>query len=350
MKFDRLREDLERSLVHLSVLNLEDLQIRIRSVLESRSQGDSSLPRKETVGDVEFLERLPNGESSRDGEGSRESEGVVLKVEGVEVGVESESSSESGDPFHSDTVLRESNDGEESMLSEGFGEEVGGSVLESVSTADDGSEAGGLTFGFGGESGLEESFGDDVSSCWTETVVVEDEVGEGEVGGEEGDDGFGASTSKGVVREVDGFQRGGVGERVTESGQSIWDLGNESTGEDVCEVGDLKRGKQWREGGRKERKGELSVFRAHHRHSSTRKTSHMKRNGRSTYLEILECRKNLSQSLASFDSQGVSSEVNLLDSLSESFESVQMRLDVLSGIEFESETLDGEGGGGVDHS
>lgn len=65
---------------------------------------------------------------------------------------------------------------------------------------------------------------------------------EGEVGREEGDDGFRAAPSEGVVGQVERLERGRVGERVAQRRQSLRDLRDESTGEDVGEVGDLSVG------------------------------------------------------------------------------------------------------------
>lgn len=116
-----------------------------------------------------------------------------------EVGVLGESLGKSLDALHSDPVLRKSDDFEEAVGGERFGEKVRRPVLQSVSTTDERSEVGPLTFSLGCFGGIQQGLGDNVSSGGTHAVVVEDKVGEREVGGEEGNDGLGASTSEGVV-------------------------------------------------------------------------------------------------------------------------------------------------------
>lgn len=167
---------------------------------------------------------------------------------------------------------------------------------------------------------------------------------EGEVGCEEGDDGFGASTSKRVVGEVDSLQRGRVGERVAKGGEGFWNLGDESSGKDIGKVGDLQieEGASGNEG-----EGVVSSV-VLPRRSSLRASPHTESSPKllvwmQAHLEVLERRQDLCESLACVYSKGVSSEVNLLDSLSERLQSVQVRLDVLCCVKLKSETMDGEG-------
>lgn len=75
---------------------------------------------------------------------------------------------------------------------------------------------------------------------WAETVVVEVEVLEWDVRGEEGDEWCLHVETESIVVQVNGVEVWKLKESSEEGRKGGWDLGEEATGEDVGEVGDLK--------------------------------------------------------------------------------------------------------------
>ena len=134
------------------------------------------------------------------------------------------------------------------MRGEGLGPRGHAAVFEAVAAADDGFEVGhgggarGAGGGFlGGEGG--EGVGDEDACGGAEAVVVEDEVAEGDMLGEEVDEGGLRVEAKGVVGEVDGIEVGEGEERGEEGGEGLRNLREEAAREDVGEVGDLEGGR-----------------------------------------------------------------------------------------------------------
>lgn len=117
-------------------------------------------------------------------------------------------------------------------------------VLEAVAAADDGLEVGHVVAFFAGGVFLRgeggEGIGDEDAGGGAEAVVVEDEVAEGDVLGEEVDEGRLGVEAEGVVGEVDGVEVGQREEGGEEGGERLRDLGEEAAREDVGEVGNLE--------------------------------------------------------------------------------------------------------------
>ena len=74
----------------------------------------------------------------------------------------------------------------------------------------------------------------------THAVVVQVEVLKGDVGGEESHERRLNVQAESIVVQVDSGEFGEVEDRGQERGDSVGDLAQESTGEDVGEVGDLE--------------------------------------------------------------------------------------------------------------
>jgi hypothetical protein len=73
----------------------------------------------------------------------------------------------------------------------------------------------------------------------TEAVVVEVEVAQRDVRGEEGDEGCLHVQAEGIVIEIDSVQIRKLEKGSEEGGEGGGDFGEEAAGEDVGEVGDL---------------------------------------------------------------------------------------------------------------
>lgn len=155
-----------------------------------------------------------------------------------------------------------------------------------------------------------------------EAVVVQVEVLQGHVGGEESHErGLGVET-EGVVVEVDGGEVG----MVQDSGENGRDAGGnlveQSAGEEIGEVCRLC----------------FVVMLATAVAFSCFKEGHL---GRLHYLEALLGGKDFTKALARTNTQRVSQEANLLDVLERDQRS-NVRLDVLGGVELEPLALKGE--------
>lgn len=74
----------------------------------------------------------------------------------------------------------------------------------------------------------------------THAIVVKVEVLEGDVGGEEGHERRLHVKAEGIVVQVDCVKLGEVEHRGEKRGDSVGDLAEESTGEDIGEVCDLE--------------------------------------------------------------------------------------------------------------
>lgn len=170
----------------------------------------------------------------------------------------------------------------------------------------------------GDQSRFEESIGDDGAACGSEAVVVEFEDLEGAVAGEEGDHRVNGTTAIGVVAQVDLDETCLVDERITEGGQGLRDFGDQTTGEDVRKVGNLEQcGVQ-----------------------STDALFHVTLQLNTTYLEHLRLFQIVCDSFRSFDTNGISSEMDLLKG---SGIRGQIRLYVSPGIEFQSLSVKRQG-------
>jgi hypothetical protein len=242
MQPDRLLQQHKRPLVHLPILQLHDLQLRVRPLRQLGRERDPAPTGEETVGEVELGEVGPRGEGGSEGEGAGEGEGVVLKVESSEIRVGGESLGECLDTLHSDAVLRQPNDLEPTVSLKRLTQELRTPILQPVPPANKRPQLALLLPArlFGVVRGVEEGLGDDQTAGGTEAIVVEDKVVEGEVCEEKGDDGLGAAAAKGVVGEVEGLEGGGVGEGGAEGGEGRRDFRDETAGEDVGKVGDLE--------------------------------------------------------------------------------------------------------------
>lgn len=85
-----------------------------------------------------------------------------------------------------------------------------------------------------------EGVGDEDAAVRAEAVVVEVEVLEGDVLGEELDERRVGVDAEGVVAQVDGEELGEVEDGVEEEAEGLGDLVEEATREDVGEVRDLE--------------------------------------------------------------------------------------------------------------
>ena len=75
---------------------------------------------------------------------------------------------------------------------------------------------------------------------WTEAVVIEVEVAEGNMGGEECDKWRLHVETESVIVHVDGVEVWEVEESGEKVGEGSWDLGEHAAGEDISQVGNLK--------------------------------------------------------------------------------------------------------------
>jgi hypothetical protein len=87
---------------------------------------------------------------------------------------------------------------------------------------------------------LLESFGDESTSCGTETVVVEIEVLERSMFAEKRTEWFDSVQTKSIVVQVDGVEFRTLQESGKEGVESGRDLREESSGEEIGEVGDAE--------------------------------------------------------------------------------------------------------------
>jgi hypothetical protein len=148
-----------------------------------------------------------------------------------------------------------------------------------------------------------------------ETIVVQVQVAQWRVLGEEVDKRGYSVESEGIVRKVDGVEFGKGEESSDEVGERRWDLGQETRCEDVGEVRDLSR---------------TSVTLV-----LDKGTTH----GDLTYLEALLGLEYLCQSLASFHTESVTQEPDLLN-LVMCLQVFNVWLNVLGRGEFEAFALD----------
>ena len=118
------------------------------------------------------------------------------------------------------------------------------SVLQSVATANNSLKIGNvlsfLSSGLLLAVKLRESVGDEDTSMRTHAVVVQVEVLKRDVGGEESHERRLNVQAESIVVKVDSVEFGEVENRGQERGDGVGNLAQESTGEDVGEVGDLK--------------------------------------------------------------------------------------------------------------
>lgn len=130
------------------------------------------------------------------------------------------------------------------MQAECFGPCEHRAGLQAVATTDDGLEVwDGLALLASGDFLLVqrgERIGDHDTGVWAEAVVVEVEVLEWDMRGEEGDEWCLHVETKSIVVQVDGVEVWKLKESSEEGRKGSWDLGEEATGEDVGKVGDLK--------------------------------------------------------------------------------------------------------------
>lgn len=119
-----------------------------------------------------------------------------------------------------------------------------GPVLEAVAPADDRLEVRDLLARLASLLLLRvevgEGVGDEDAAVRAEAVVVEVEVLEGDVLGEELDERRVGVDAEGVVAQVDGEELGEVEDGVEEEAEGLGDLVEEATREDVGEVRDLE--------------------------------------------------------------------------------------------------------------
>jgi hypothetical protein len=137
----------------------------------------------------------------------------------------------------------------------------------------------------------------------THTIVVKVEVLKRYVGGEEGHERRLHVKAEGIVVQVDGVKLGEVKHRGEKRGDSVGDLAEESTGEDIGEVCDS---------------------------------------------EVLLGCKNLTERLAGANTQSVTQNANFLDVLRS--KRGNMGLEILSSVELEALSLEGKDLIGRSHS
>jgi hypothetical protein len=147
------------------------------------------------------------------------------------------------DALLADAVLRHLDGADAGVGGVGLGPGGHAAVLQAVAAADDGLEVrdrGAVCAGLGllaRERG--EGVGDEDAGGGAQAVVVQEQVAQGCVLGEEVDEGRDRVEAEGVVREVDRVQVGQREQRGEEEGQRGRDLGEEARREDVGEVGGL---------------------------------------------------------------------------------------------------------------
>ena len=228
----------------------------------------------------------------------------------AQVRVRGEPARERGDARHADAVLRHAHLLERAVRLERGRPRLGGAVLETVAPADDRAQVR-LHFGFRvfctgvrgeGVGEASEGVGDDGAACGAETVVVELEDAKGARGREEGHERVDGAPAEGVIREVDLDERGLADERVADRGECGRDLGDEAAGEDVGEVSNLRmwgaRGQIWEVGAR-DGSVDLETVR-----DDIKVVTHPK---------LLGLCEELCKGLSSLNTNGVSSEMDLLD-------------------------------------
>jgi hypothetical protein len=156
----------------------------------------------------------------------------------------------------------------------------------------------------------------------THTIVVKVEVLKRYVGGEEGHERRLHVKAEGIVVQVDGVKLGEVKHRGEKRGDSVGDLAEESTGEDIGEVCDLKE--------------------------MCQRIIEAKIQGIYTYSEVLLGCKNLTERLAGANTQSVTQNANFLDVLRS--KRGNMGLEILSSVELEALSLEGKDLIGRSHS
>jgi len=146
------------------------------------------------------------------------------------------------DPFLPNPVLHHPHRLDPLVRSEGFRPGNHGTVLQPITAANDGFQrrVGCFRFRFL-DLELRDGVRDGGARGGAEAVVVQDQVLEREMRGEEGDEWRFGQETEGVVREVDRGEAGEVKEGGEEVGEGGRDFFLEAAGVDVCEVGVLWR-------------------------------------------------------------------------------------------------------------
>lgn len=244
----RLGEPRDALCVDFVELEAEDLELRVVPLCQGVGEGDAAASAEETVADAEVADVRPVCDDVCEGARAGRGEGVVLQIEDLDLARVGEAVGQDvRDALCADAVLHHLDLLDARVGGERLGPRRHAAVLEAVAAADDGFEvghgggAGGAGGGFlGGEGG--EGVGDEDARGGAEPVVVQDEVAEGDMLGEEVDERGLRVEAEGVVGEVDGVEVREGEEGGEEGGEGLWDLREEAAREDVGEVGDLEGG------------------------------------------------------------------------------------------------------------
>lgn len=232
-------EELDGALVELAVLELEALKLGVGAVSEGGSEGDTSRLAEQAVGEVEVGEVGPVLEDTDEGAGAGASGSVVLEVEVDEVLVVREALGERLNALHADTVLGHADLLEATVGRKRLSPDRGRAVLETRPSAHNGAELARLALLLQSGRELEDRTGDDLAALGAETSVVElNDLVDVVVLQERGHR-IGAAAAESIVREVELDQTLVVDERIAQRRQSLRDLRDQATGEDVGEVNDL---------------------------------------------------------------------------------------------------------------
>lgn len=231
---------------NLVVLKAQDLELLVFALEKRLREENTALGREERVADAKLNELSPAGGHLRKSLSSLEGKSVVLEVENLELGSVVETLAQQvGDTLLANTVLDHLDLLNLIVQTESLGPRRHTAVLKAVTAADDGLEVRNILsllarFLLLGVE-FRQSIGDQDTGVGTEAVVVEVQVLERDVGGEEGDKGSLGVEAESVVVEVYRVQLGEVEDGGKEGGKSLGDLVEQTTGKDIGEVGNLNR-------------------------------------------------------------------------------------------------------------
>ena len=239
VELDGTAELVENLSVEVTVLNLDSLERRVAAVGESTKDERTTLGFEETVGEVQGPKLRPLGKASGNGARTSEGCGVVLQIKNLKVGARGKTLADSLNTLHANTVLEHANLDKPAVCCVCLCPDGCGAVLETVASANYSTKLGFETFGLEILCGFIEGFCDNGTASDTETVVVELEYGEAVVVFEEVDHGFGGSTTKSIVGQVELYEASVICESIAKGSECVWNLGDESSCEDISKVGDL---------------------------------------------------------------------------------------------------------------
>lgn len=241
-----LGKALETSGGDVVVLQAQNLEVPILALSEGLAQKHTALGTEKRVADAQLEKLSPAGRNLGQSLGALQGECVVLEVQHSELrSVTQTLAKQIRNTLLPNAVLNHLDFLDLVVQAESLGPGGHAAVFQPVATADDCLEVGHILSLLARLLllcvELRERIGDQDTGVGAQAVVVEVEVLQGDVCGEEGDEWRLCVEAKSVVVEVDGVELGEVQDGGKEGGKGLWDFVEKATGEDIGEVGNLSR-------------------------------------------------------------------------------------------------------------